>query len=368
MKVFFLGAGASHKAGYPLASGLLEALRSEAERTRSINGQQGWAIYEKFVERTQGPLRRVLQSPNPEVAFTLLDLLGEARESEEQAWLKQLKPSTEEDVLERVKNPPRRNEPKEFADVEVALRGLLDSLVRYFWWKHVQDQPPEAAHRWAYLSRELEGLKPGDVVITTNWDTLLERVLLDAGLWTPTDGYGFDVDLVTYRRREALPESFRDSSAVKLLKLHGSFGWYLDRQNSIYLSRARFLQHLPLRHGTSEVLCEDRAEPLNQTSTQPRALVYPTYLKRLEYPQLQAIWSRASTALRDATEFHAIGYSLPLSDTAIRVLLNPLRGRHERGEARILVEDPDPGAQGRWKTLLGEDIDISERSIGSCTG
>lgn len=368
MKVLFLGAGSSLSAGYPPGSTLLEELRGQANRTPSAEVQGGWSAFEEFVSGAQGSLKRILNNPNPEVVLTLLDLLRAARESEHQDWWSLLKlwgQPVEPGVLDRLENPPWRDEPEEFAGVEPALRGLLDYLDHYFWWKHVQDQRAEAAPRRFYLAREVEGLQPGDFVITTNWDTLLERVLLEAGLWTPINGYGFGVDLVTSRRGERLPEALEASASVKLLKLHGSFGWYLNRNNRIYLSKARFLQHLPLRDGDSEFLCEDAAEPVRKTSSEPRAFVYPTYLKRLEYPQLQTIWALATDALHRATEFHAIGYSLPASDTPIRVLLNPLRARHEKGEVEILVDDPDPQARERWQLLLGQRITVRPRAIGS---
>lgn len=320
MKVLFLGAGASLAADYPPASKLLDELKSEARRSPSTDLREDWETYEGFVARTSGVVKRALQNPNPELIFSVLDLLVAARESEHQDWWSLLKlhdQPVEEEVLLRLRNPPWENEPEEFEHVEGVRRALLRGLDHFFWWRHVQDWLPEGASRRAYLCRELECLQPGDVIVTTNWDSLAERVLFDEGLWTPADGYGFKVLLETIPAWRETSRVIQGASAIHVLKLHGSFGWYMGGNDRLYLSRARFLQHLPLRQGKQEVAYKDSLEPnLPSVSDQP-AVVYPTYLKRLEYPQIQRIWSRAVEAVCRADDFHAIGYSLPPSDTAI---------------------------------------------------
>jgi hypothetical protein len=55
-------------------------------------------------------------------------------------------------------------------------------------------------------------LRPGDVVLTFNYDLGIERSLSRAGLWELGTGYGFQID--GYSR-----------SAIQVLKLHGSTNW-----------------------------------------------------------------------------------------------------------------------------------------------
>jgi hypothetical protein len=56
-------------------------------------------------------------------------------------------------------------------------------------------------------------VKPGDCVITFNYDVSLDAHLRKAGKWSVGDGYGFSL--------EGLPQG----SQVKLFKLHGSINW-----------------------------------------------------------------------------------------------------------------------------------------------
>ena len=72
----------------------------------------------------------------------------------------------------------------------------------------------------------LELCGPNDTFATFNWDTLLDRALMDTGGWNPNTGYGL-------RFRAVLDGSWKESmsgepifhSEWKLLKLHGSTNW-----------------------------------------------------------------------------------------------------------------------------------------------
>ena len=83
-------------------------------------------------------------------------------------------------------------------------------------------------------------------------------------------------------------------------------------------------------------------------------LLYPSFLKRIELPQLQKIWHEASVALCSADEVDIWGYSLPESDMAVRVLLNCLRFRSQAGDAQVTVHDKGDETLDRWRTFLGE--------------
>jgi len=84
---------------------------------------------------------------------------------------------------------------------------LLEAMRQWFAEIHQQQHAP------AYQRFAFEIVKPGDTIITFNYDVSLDSRLHESGTWSIGDGYGFAVD--------GLPSG----STVKILKLHGSINW-----------------------------------------------------------------------------------------------------------------------------------------------
>jgi len=103
-------------------------------------------------------------------------------------------------------------------------RDLLFALELFFKFKHEQDHVDAAATEWILLRNFAKRVSAGEVVITFNYDATIERVLLAAGKWSPKDGYGFD--LVFRKSAYEADEILFESSATKILHLHGATGWY----------------------------------------------------------------------------------------------------------------------------------------------
>lgn len=83
---------------------------------------------------------------------------------------------------------------------------LIHALRR--WFEQIAQTPSES---YRLFARNV--LKPGDTVMTFNYDVSLDMELKRSGLWNVGDGYGFEV--------ENLPAH----SQITLLKLHGSINW-----------------------------------------------------------------------------------------------------------------------------------------------
>lgn len=81
----------------------------------------------------------------------------------------------------------------------------------------IQSGPASDCHR-ALAMR----LAPEDVVITFNWDTLLDRALHDSTSWRVDSGYGVTPHRV-FRNEWLTPTKSR--SSIRVLKLHGSSNW-----------------------------------------------------------------------------------------------------------------------------------------------
>jgi hypothetical protein len=325
MKVFFFGAGASIAAGYPLTRDLIAAVGKEAVDSHNCQFGQAWQDWKDLRERANGRLSLMLNSRNPEICFSLLDLYEIAHK--------------EEHSLGSSEYVATRN-------------GLLECLRWFFTWKHSQAECRESSRE--YLRIKLRTLAPSDVIITLNWDTTVERTLLEEGRWTPLDGYGFSKNLrlgFSHDYLEPLPTGIKKTE-IKVLKLHGSVGWYSLDGGPLYFDNNEFLSVLPFPSEDQQAF--DPEEPQMPYALNQRSIMaYPSFLKRLQGQEMQQVWFQAGRALSSAESVEVVGYSLPESDLAVRALLNVFRFRLKRRPFKMKVYDPDQAALDRWSEFLG---------------
>lgn len=365
MRILILGAGASKPAGYPLARELLTEVGREAERTSSIQFRDAWQTWEEFREGVPPALRLVAYNSNPEVVLSLPDLFVAAAESEDEARTASAirtylaTGAADAQALERYFN----SEERDALSAAFAPRArLLAALEWYFWERHHYDR--EDRSRRDYLRPVLEGLGDGDAVITLNWDTVAERTLAEAGLWNPSDGYGFRRELLVegaLGRRTPLPPELAAESSVRVLKLHGSFGWR-QTNSGVYLDSAMLLREFGFHFRGSPIDLVDSAAP-EFYAPDPLLMAYPSFLKRLDHPIMNAMWRQASEALARAESVEVWGYSLPEGDGAVRALLQGLSARARRDEVEVIVHDPSAQVLRRWKALLGEEIETRQEAL-----
>ena len=353
MKILLLGAGASKAACYPLASQLMEAVKAEAEgpSRRIVLVSQDWAKWRLFKDSVPGAAKALLDDPNPEVVLSFLDLCAESHTQAAGA-----------------------------AGEVSAARGARDSFLRcleyFFQVKHIDD----SNNRWRrdYLRPVLADLRSGDAVITFNWDTTIERTLYEDGgwsRWNPVAGYGFRKELCQGLDNSGvtphgpLPTGLDVASEIKVLKLHGSVGWYDAGGDRLYFSKDYFLDWFDFPQSAEPLSLFDPLAP--SIGPERRAVwAYPSFLKRIRGDEMRQVWRLADEALRQAKTVEVWGYSLPESESAARVLVNLLPDRIKRCEevtisVHIYGDRPEAGkARDRWRNLLGKPECVDDRGLG----
>src|SRR6266404_1537810 len=183
--------------------------------------------------------------------------------------------------------------------------------------------------------------RPGTVVITFNWDLTVERV------WYDQD----EIPLLEYLYSRKTKEP-----AIFLLKPHGSIDWFSpdDLRGTTALKQSeRVAAGVPFNYYPYFKL--DRAPELLDRVP---GIVPPVYAK--EVKPFRKIWTSVYRALRDATDIHIIGYSMPKEDQFARfVLRRALRNNilsaadGEKPPLRIEVVNPDPSVEQTFSTLVG---------------
>jgi hypothetical protein len=312
MNVYVLGAGVSKDVGYPLGGELLDAVDLFVKtHQREINRfpYAEWpSLCQRLTDNENILIRQAYRLAHFEHLLTVLDhyeLLGI------------------EFILRYMAT--RKNDPKlpqhiekEFDTHQDHIKSnsqdrdlLLSALAEFLQYRHHEDQLSFGSTGWSDLQLFAKKLQKGDVVITFNYDSCVERVLVSDGKWSPKNGYGFQVEFIG----KSPPES-----EIIILHLHGATGWYaspiFEKDRDISLDPV-FLSNLGLDYLDST---------LTELSNEAEIIIYPTYMKTYELGgrsdnALVNLWRLAGKALREANKISIVGYSLPQADSAARALL-----------------------------------------------
>lgn len=295
MSVYVLGAGASRGAGYPLANELGNSLLEWAEHP-SANS-------ELCVESIKELFERYGDLANLEQILTDLD---------------DCPPGSPVESLSR----ERRGRLRTY--IRVAIGELFRSL---------RQGPAPSYERLAH-----DKARPGDVVITFNYDVACERELKRAALWEIGNGYGFSLNC------SSIPPS-----QVSVLKLHGSANWL----EGAFKGGRGFFQSSGNPLGLRPIISRSEFEffgypdgsldseaPGGSFGALP-AMILPTLNKRF-YEQTSVgrelesfwedLWAQAKWALKSAERIVMIGYRMAAADEKARNLLLNTPNRHTRIE------------------------------------
>jgi len=176
----------------------------------------------------------------------------------------------------------------------------------------------------------------GHAVLTTNYDTVVERGIGNLGQKLGIRGgaplgkmeesglidYGFPVE------GDHIDRGFRP---IRVFKLHGSISW------SACTSKSCGWFERSLHAGRAEdALWGEFRCPQCQSPTEP-VVVPPSRVKDCSRPFIQTIWERAKEVLKQADEIVFAGFSLDPSDQHIRDLLCDTF--HQSTTKRVIVVD-----------------------------
>lgn len=189
---------------------------------------------------------------------------------------------------------------------------------------------PEAEGMAAYATL-VNTLESGGAILTSNWDSVIDRLLWEVDPETLPSWRPGDRRVVYSPLAESVvdffgtPIAWEDEPAretTPLIKLHGSLNWlYCPRCSRLIVSPTLDLAPDDVpgadapggRHWVDRTCwCEAEADAL---------IVTPSYSKNYGNIQLRAIWREGLHALAQASEWTFVGYSLPSDDFAIRALI-----------------------------------------------
>ncbi len=269
-------------------------------------------------------------------------------------------------------------------------------------------------------SRLVSQLDAGDVLITFNWDTLLDRALSESGGWRPQDGYGMTFNGF-YDNGWCQPAGVAAESDHRLLKLHGSTNWLMPYRTLNFETCERSFANRSVTLADAPIYCFVRSEDCYPTyhdrsraGYQPFSYFYyppdlpvqddrprdgyvviamtaaydlPEHgtinqggLPRASMPMIIApvrhkeydlcgdalgeLWTSSAKAIAECSELVIIGYSFPETDVRAWDLLEGAIA--ERGSRlAIKLVDPYPdGLLNRMRDRIGDQCTVD---VHQCT-
>lgn len=311
-RVFFLGAGFSAGAGVPLTNVLLpKAATLFRDQAAGLFDRIGWWASDADVDLTDQPDAADLAR-----LCTQLDFMELREHWGGERW---------------------------------SVEGSRERLaLKFFLAKAIAISTPPASQLPSYYVAFAKGLLSNDVIVSFNWDTLVENLLDYAGV----------------------PYSYTwEQGKVLILKLHGSVNWRQDQRAAMGRD-APNLNYRPIGYDTadpkndihwSDKLLSPEAWQASRSLTHEvrPMIVLPGYGKAVDVRLLSAIWYKPEFLAMRQGGISIVGLSVADDDFIVDGLLRYfLRGAIDE-TIRVRVVNPDPKVGEKFAQIAGAGRKIS---------
>ncbi|KPK98199.1 MAG: hypothetical protein AMJ95_05690 [Omnitrophica WOR_2 bacterium SM23_72] len=309
-RVFFLGAGFSNLAGFPLGAELLHFVRQKLASSVELMDQQVYLpILEQTIEIFKSSGRSFFAN-NLELLLTSFTLSLSYNDTE---FIDKFKPIYETYISSGDKRYffPQHVIGRITYGIRSAFRNHHILISGY------GESPPIADQEKAEIyNKFFNMLGSEDTIITLNYDILCEQALWNNDKWTFLDGYGFN------KTKESLMGSDNvglyvkpEKSIVKIYKLHGSINWAEDYEKNEGIILTDLLVFSKSFKGRNTEDNKIGASEINR-------LILPNYSRSfIKQHAILEIWKAAKKSISECDELYFIGYGLSDIDSSLQFLL-----------------------------------------------
>jgi len=173
-------------------------------------------------------------------------------------------------------------------------------------------------------------LKKDDIVITTNYDCLLEHIMCNAGIWTPNGGYSEVVKNSLFTKQHTENIVLKN---IIILKVHGSVNFLEycalkddgEKELSLSLISVKVEEEtFPTLHANFGIV---------KNAIKDQYIIGPSYVK-VVHPQILKLWTLAFKKVSNIEDLVIMGTSLREEYTFTWLLLSNIQCN------RVIVVDP----------------------------
>ncbi len=200
-----------------------------------------------------------------------------------------------------------------------------------------------------------ESINPHDVIITFNYDWLIEALLQKHRKDSLNLVNNLFMEITKQFEEE---EEYSKPHKSILLKLHGSLHWYTcsnpgcKNNKSIYIPYDKVIPYITEGSGRENLFGISRCR--NCSSSLEQVIIYPEMAKKyVRFPKIGHLWNIAKEALSSAQKIIIIGYSFRIQDLATSFLMcHTLNYPSPQKPELILIDKHYDKVKTRLKYLL----------------
>ena len=220
------------------------------------------------------------------------------------------------------------------------VKDFLSLLIRLFHYIQSHSKHKNNINHYELI---VNNLSPGDVIMSLNYDTLMDNELVKGG-WNPLKGYAFKPK-IKYETPKAkiYSDNLRD---VLLLKPHGSFNWFAK---GTFNNLEKALERRPV-----SIVILSHLPRLYQSKKQKllHFFIPPLYTKYFKNPFWTKLWVKTYEAAKKADRIVIIGCSLIATDYHLRAILSKAIADKKMKYKEIVVVDKSKHAQKKLKSYF----------------
>jgi len=313
-KFFFLGAGFSRLAGFPLMSDFYEFIEQNAKKIKNSLTTEFDKI--GFEECKQKLINLRLQHAPFSDGFSVLHTLARYN-----------------DVMDRLH-----------------LNRSLCLLTKAFIVKqeYIKQSIAKNDDQFNQYKKFYSLIRKGDAITSLNYDLLSEFFLWNEGKWSFLDGYG--VNFSKEDLKVDYPKNKPNCSNVKIHKIHGSLNWIVEG-DKIFLRDTAFLFDISGSSLPSQAT-EDWWTLINAVDFK-KTIIFPIYNENfIAKSFLLNIWENAFSAMEQASKIYFIGSTFDDFDSHLFLSIR----KSLVGQKTIYNINPDCRSSDRLRKITNQQI------------
>lgn len=172
--------------------------------------------------------------------------------------------------------------------------------------------------------------KQNDVIISLNYDLLLEHLLAKLDMWSPYgNGYGNSIERDGFTKNGNSSDCNQQKQNIRILKVHGSFNFYTQKYSSTKKYSSLIDVLINEKHESFfdfDTMFENVKRKhfcVGNDAQNRKTITLPTYAKPFAQNRtFMKLWHEAIDEMKEADVITIIGYRFPTEDSMMYFLFS----------------------------------------------